>query len=158
MFVAGSTARVAGESVGVKANTSASFFMRLRQLIASKQPSFQALNAQEKLRQMKATLVVFVRGSEVRGAAGKVAVFGLLKRGGKVYTCVILMLEQKPYCLLLKRKLLLIVLCIPILLEPTMYWIYRTFIIGGLLTQSCLLTNTITSIVLRTFGTKRSDI
>jgi transposase len=41
LFVAGSTARAAGEIVGVQANTSAAFFMRLRHLIASKQPSYE---------------------------------------------------------------------------------------------------------------------
>lgn len=41
LFVAGSTARVAGEIVGVQANTSTSFLMRLRQFISSKQPSFE---------------------------------------------------------------------------------------------------------------------
>ena len=31
----------------------------------------------------------FVAGTTARGDAGKVAVFGLLKRGGKVYTAII---------------------------------------------------------------------
>lgn len=40
-FVAGSTARAAAEIVGIQANTAIRFFMRLRQLIASKSPSYQ---------------------------------------------------------------------------------------------------------------------
>ena len=40
-FVAGSTARAAAEIVGVQANTAVRFFMRLRQLIASKLPSYR---------------------------------------------------------------------------------------------------------------------
>ncbi|OAJ35612.1 hypothetical protein A0O36_00127 [Piscirickettsiaceae bacterium NZ-RLO1] len=39
---------------------------------------------------MKATLGGAPKGKRCRGAAGKVAVFGLLKRGGKVYIQVIL--------------------------------------------------------------------
>ena len=40
-FVAGSTARAAAEIVGVQPNTAIRFFMRLRQLLASKLPSYQ---------------------------------------------------------------------------------------------------------------------
>ncbi len=40
-FVAGSTARAASEVDGVQANTAIRFFMRLRQLIANKLPSYQ---------------------------------------------------------------------------------------------------------------------
>ncbi len=40
-FVAGTTARAAAELVGIQANTAIRFFMRLRQLIASKQPSYK---------------------------------------------------------------------------------------------------------------------
>lgn len=40
-FVIGSTARAASEVVGVQANTAARFFLRLRQLIASKLPSYE---------------------------------------------------------------------------------------------------------------------
>lgn len=39
-FVAGSTARAASEIVGVQANTAILFYMRLRHLIASEQPSY----------------------------------------------------------------------------------------------------------------------
>jgi len=85
-FVAGSTARAAAEIVGVQANTSARFFMRLRQLISSKLPSYQLSG------EVEADESYFGgarKGKRGRGAAGKVAVFGLLKRGGKVYTAII---------------------------------------------------------------------
>ena len=86
LFVAGSTAWAAGEIVSVQANTSALFFMRLRHLIASKQPSFELSG------EVEADESYFGghrKGKRGRGAAGKVAVFGLLKRGGKVYTAII---------------------------------------------------------------------
>lgn len=85
-FVAGSTARAAAEIVGVQANTAARFFMRLRQLIAGKLPSYQLCG------EVEADESYFSgarKGKRGRGAAGKVAVFGLLKRGGKVYTAII---------------------------------------------------------------------
>ena len=50
------------------------------------------------------------KGKRGRGAVGKVAVFGLLKRNGKVYT-VSLMRNQRHYCQLSERKLSLIALC-----------------------------------------------
>lgn len=85
-FVAGSTARAAAEVVGVQANTAIRFFMRLRQLIASKLPSYGLCG------EVEADESYFGgarKGKRGRGAGGKVAVFGLLKRGGKVYTAII---------------------------------------------------------------------
>ena len=85
-FVAGSTARATAEVVGVQANTAIRFFMRLRQLIASKLPSYRLSG------EIEADESYFGgvrKGKRGRGAGGKVAVFGLLKRGGKVYTAIV---------------------------------------------------------------------
>lgn len=85
-FVAGSTARAAAEILEIQPNTAIKFFMGLRQLIASKQPSFELDG------EVEADESYFGgvrKGKRGRGAAGKVAVFGLLKRGGKVYTAII---------------------------------------------------------------------
>ena len=40
-FVAGATARAAGEPAGVHRNTAASYFMKLRRLIAMPKPSYR---------------------------------------------------------------------------------------------------------------------
>ena len=85
-FVAGTTARAAAEIVGVQANTAISYYMRLRKLIASKLPSYELCG------EVEADESYFGgvrKGKRGRGAAGKVAVFGLLKRGGKVYTAIV---------------------------------------------------------------------
>ena len=85
-FVSGSTARAASEITCVNLKTATKFFMSLRQLVASKQPSFELSG------EVEADESYFGgvrKGKRGRGAAGKVAVFGLLKRGGKVYTAVI---------------------------------------------------------------------
>ncbi len=85
-FVAGTTARAASEVIGVQPNTSIRFFMRLRKLIASKLPSYELSG------DVEANESYFGgarKGKRGRGAAGKIAVFGLLKRGGKVYTAII---------------------------------------------------------------------
>ena len=86
LFVAGATARATAEIAGINRNTVRVFFMRLRQLIASKQPSYKLSG------EVEADESYFGgvgKGKRGRGAAGKVAVFGLLKRGGKVYTAII---------------------------------------------------------------------
>ncbi|WP_309387898.1 IS1595 family transposase [Cerasicoccus frondis] len=85
-FVAGTTARAASEIVGVHRNTAISFYMRLRRLIASKLPSYELDGEVEADESYFGGVRKGIRG---RGAAGKVAVFGLLKRGGKVYTAII---------------------------------------------------------------------
>ena len=85
-FVAGTTARAAAEIIEVQANTAIQFYMRLRKLIASKLPSYELSG------EIEADESYFGgvrKGKRGRGAAGKVAVFGLLKRGGKVFTAII---------------------------------------------------------------------
>ena len=85
-FVAGATARAAGEIVGVHRNTATSYFMRLRRLIATHLPSYRLSG------EVEADESYFGgvrKGKRGRGAAGKIAVFGLLKRNDKVYTAII---------------------------------------------------------------------
>jgi transposase len=85
-FVAGTTARAAAMLLDVQANTAKLFYQRLRQLIASKQESYELSGEVE----VDESYFGGVRkGKRGRGAAGKVPVFGLLKRGGKVYTAII---------------------------------------------------------------------
>ena len=79
MFVAGATARAAAEITGVNRNTVRSFYQRLRQLIASQLPSYELSG------EVEADESYFGgvrKGKRGRGAAGKIAVFGLLKRSG----------------------------------------------------------------------------
>ena len=86
-FVAGTTARTAASLVGVNKNTAQKFFYKLREIITLKQdPDFYfagEVEADESYFGGKR------KGKRGRGAAGKVPVFGLLKRGGKVYAEII---------------------------------------------------------------------
>lgn len=85
-FVAGPTARAAAMLVGGQANTAIRFYQRLRRLIASKVERYELSGEGE----VDESYFGGVRkGRRGRGAAGKVPVFGLLKRGGKVYTAII---------------------------------------------------------------------
>ena len=86
-FVAGTTARTAASLVGVNKSTAAYYFHRLRELICAaiddETPSQSEVEVDESYFGGKR------KGKRGRGAAGKVPVFGILKRGGKVYTKVI---------------------------------------------------------------------
>jgi transposase len=86
LFVAGATARAASQLTGVNVKTATNFFLRLRQLIARQQPSYQLSG------EVEADESCFGgrrKGKRGRGAADKMIVFGLLKRGGKVYPALV---------------------------------------------------------------------
>lgn len=59
--------------------------MQLRQLIASKLPSYEL---EGKVEADESYLVGVRKGKRCRGAAGKVSIFSIIKRGGKVYTAI----------------------------------------------------------------------
>ena len=88
-FVAGTTARCAADLINVNRKTAAYYYHRLREIIAYK----LSLESDEFLSgEIEVDESYFGghrKGKRGRGAAGKVPVFGLLKRGGKVYTKVI---------------------------------------------------------------------
>ena len=83
-FVAGSTARTAAELAGVHRNTAVRFFHKLRHRIAKKQQERAAQFAGE-IELDESYFGGVRKGKRGRGAAGKIPVFGLLKRGGHVH-------------------------------------------------------------------------
>lgn len=85
-FVAGTTARAAARLVKVQERTAVVFFHRLRQLIASKQESFLLLSENKA---NASTVTEQYKGQREPEVAGHVPVFGLLSRGGKIYTAII---------------------------------------------------------------------
>ena len=100
-FVAGTTARAAAQIIGVQANTAITFYMRLRKLIAGKLPSYELHG------EVEADESYFGgvrKGKRGRGAAGKVAVFGLLKRCGKVYTAIIANAKTETLLPIIEQK------------------------------------------------------
>ena len=86
-FVAGTTARTAAELVCVNKTTAAYYYQRLRELIY--RASVQAAPFAGEIEVDESYFGGHRKGKRGRGAAGKVPVFGLLKRGGKVYAVVI---------------------------------------------------------------------
>lgn len=101
-FVAGTTARTAADLVGVNKNTAQLFFLKLRTLIAEKQDAKIAFEGE-----VEADESYFGgkrKGKRGRGAAGKVPVFGLLKRGGKVFAEIIPDAKSKTLIPIIKEK------------------------------------------------------
>lgn len=86
-FVAGATARTTAELVGVNKNTAQLFFHRLRILITKHQKV--EMNFSGEVEADESYFGGKRKGKRGRGAAGKVPVFGLLKRGGKVFAEII---------------------------------------------------------------------
>jgi transposase len=86
-FVAGTTARTAAALVDVNKTTAAFYFHRLRQLI------YDAIEVDTVFTgEVEVDESYFGgrrKGQRGRGASGKTPVFGILKRGGKVYTKII---------------------------------------------------------------------
>jgi transposase len=86
MFVARATARASSKTVEVHRNTATSFLMCIRRLIAGKLHSYELGG------EVEADESYFGgtrKGKRGRGASGKVTVFALLKRGGKVFTAIV---------------------------------------------------------------------
>jgi transposase len=85
-FVAGTTARTAASLVGVNKSTAAYYYHRLRELV------FRAVEDDSFLEcEIEVDESYFGgrrKSKRGRGAAGKVPVFGILKRRGRVYTRV----------------------------------------------------------------------
>ena len=88
-FVAGTTARCAAALVGVHRNTAAYYFQRLRELIAHNRKQEASVAFCGEIEVDESYFGGARKGKRGRGAAGKVPVFGLLKRGGKVYTQIV---------------------------------------------------------------------
>ena len=77
LFVAGATARTAASLVGVNTKTAVYYYHRLREVVYDNSDSVGQLEGEIEVDES------YFGGR--RGAAGKVPVFGLLKRNGKVY-------------------------------------------------------------------------
>ena len=87
LFVAGVTARTAAELVGVNKSTTAYYFHRLRLLIFQNSSHLEMFDGEIEVDE--SYFGGHRKGKCGRGAAGKVAVFGLLKRNGQVYTVAV---------------------------------------------------------------------
>lgn len=87
-FVAGTTARATTDLVGVNRHTATLYFRKLRELIA-RQVEAETPFLSGEIELDESYFGGHRKGKRGRGAAGKVIVFGLLKRGGKVHALIV---------------------------------------------------------------------
>lgn len=104
-FVLEVTARSAADIIGIQGNTAALFYHKIRQVIAA----HLEVEAEEmfggEIELDESYFGGARKGKRGRGAAGKVVVFGLLKRGGKVYTKVIEDTKTDTLMPIIRRKI-----------------------------------------------------
>ena len=103
-FVAGTTARCAGELSGVNRNTARYYYHRLRQLIVQEMEREETKVWGGEVEVDESYFGGRRKGKRGRGAAGKVPVFGILKRGGRVYTKVVLDTQATTLLPIIKGK------------------------------------------------------
>lgn len=156
LFVAGVTARTAASLIDVNIKTAISYFQRLRVLIYDHSEHLELLDGED-----EADESYFGgrrKGKRGRGAGGKVPVFGLLKRNGKVFTVIIPDAKADTLMPIIRQKVK------PDSIVYTDTWRsynaldvsefkhYRLIIVNSLQTSTIIL------MVLRTFGIRPSDI
>ena len=103
-FVAGTPARTAADLVGIHRNSAIRFFHKLRSAIAIKQQNRAAQFCGE-IEVDESYFGGHRKGKRGRGAAGKMIVFGLLKRGGKVYTVSVANVQRKTLLPVIRQKI-----------------------------------------------------
>ena len=101
-FVAGTPARTAAGLVGVHRNTAALYYHKLRETVAARVADESPFGGEVEVDE--SYFGGHRKGKRGRGAAGKVVVFGILKRGGRVYTAVPPDLARATLMPILRRK------------------------------------------------------
>jgi len=104
-FVLEVTTRSRADLLDIHHNTAALFYRKIRQVISY----YLDLEAAEifdgHIELDESYFGGMRKGKRGRGAAGKVAVFGILKRGGKVYTAVVSDIKSSTLIPVIARKI-----------------------------------------------------
>src|SRR6266853_4676283 len=103
-FVLQVTARSAADVHGIQANTVVLFYRKIRLVIAEKLEA-EAVPFAGEIEVDESYFGGVRKGRRGRGAAGKVPVFGLLKRGGKVYALPTTDTAEKTLLPIIRRKI-----------------------------------------------------
>jgi transposase len=102
-FVAGTTARCAAGLVDVNFKTATFYYHRLRMLICLATENVSAFAGEIEVDE--SYFGGHRKGKRGRGSAGKVPVFGILKRGGKVYTKFIADTKEKTLMGIMQKQI-----------------------------------------------------
>lgn len=103
LFVAQATARTAADLAGINYHTAHLFYRKLRLLIVERMADEEAFDGEIEVDESYFGGVR--KGKRGRGAAGKTPVFGLLKRGGKVYAAMVEDTKSKTLMPVIRRKI-----------------------------------------------------
>ena len=103
MFVGGVPARTAAELTDVNRHSATLFYRKIREMIAYELDDDSPFEGEIELDE--SYFGGHRKGKRGRGAAGKIPVFGLLKRRGKVYTKVIPDASSKTLMPIITRKI-----------------------------------------------------
>jgi transposase-like protein len=156
-FVLEVTARSAADLLGIQPNTAALFYRKLRQVIVAHLEQ----EAQERFDgavELDESYFGGVRkGKRGRAAAGKVVVFGLLKRGGKVYAQTVRNTKSKTLMKVVRKKVAPDrALFTPTATAAITRWMWRHFTTSVSTTANTLHKAKTTSTALRTSGIRPS--
>ena len=105
-FVSGSTALTAASLCSVNRKTAAFFFLRLRAIIVLELEAESEAMFGGEIEVDESYFGDKGKGKRGRGAAGKIPVFGVLKRGGRVYTKIISDASSETLIPIIKRKVI----------------------------------------------------
>ena len=125
-FVAGTTARCAASIVEVNFKSACYYYQRLREIIAfqMEQEAHEVFGGEVEVDE--SYFGGHRKGIRGRNPTGKVPVFGLLKRGGKVYTTIIKDATRATLLPIIKKKI------IPDSVVYTDYWVgYNALDVSG---------------------------
>jgi hypothetical protein len=128
------TARSAAHLLDIHPNTAALFYKKIRHII-SFHLALQASEGVDGCIERDESYFGGVRsGKRGRGAAGKAAVYGNIKRGGNVYTVVVKDTKKlNAYACDCSQKLRPTALSIQIQIRVTLRWMSVVFTISGLI-------------------------
>jgi len=154
-FILEVTAISAANLLGIQANSAILFYRKVRQEIAKR----LSIEAQEIFNgdiEIDESYFGGVRkGKRGRGAAGKVVVFGMLKRHGKVYTAIDKNTKGTTLMPAIANKIKPDSVVYIDTYRSYMHWMSVNFIIIELIIPKSLLTRKIISMELKTFGIKQ---
>jgi transposase len=104
-FVLKVTARSAANLLDIQPNTAALFYHKIREVVLVHLEFYAVEEFEGEIELDESYFGGHRKGKRGRGAAGKVVVFGILKRGGKVYTKVISDTKTKTLMPIIRQKI-----------------------------------------------------
>ena len=155
-FISGSTALTAASLCGVNLKTVAFFFLRLREIIVLELEAESEAMFGGEIEVDESYFGGKRKGKRGRGTGERIPVFGLLKRGGRVYTKIIPDASRASLPRSLSAKSCLTASSILTAGRPTMCWMFRTSSISELTSLYFLQISTTISTASRISGTRQS--